>query len=714
MKHTQSIALLRRLARLYGLQPSYVNVNGRPQAASAEAMLRILRTLGAPVMRPDDLPDALRHKSLEIWQQVIEPVCVSLQGRPQQLAVRLPAEALNSRIDCLLELEDGSRHGFSVCGKLLAVRRQVTVEGRHYLSATINLPTELPAGYHRLHLELPAGRSFGSPEAQCLLITAPPQAYTACIDAKPWGVFIPLYALYSRDSLGGGDFADLERLIDWVASLGGRLVATLPLLATFACRSEDPSPYKPASRLFWNEMYLDLARLPEVSRCPAAQHALVSPELRTTADALRQAPLVDYQRLMLLKRRVLETLAECFFAEPGRRWADLQQFLRRRPDAEDYARFRAAGERHGLDWRRWPTPLCNGTIPPGSYDHAAFRYHLYVQWQLDEQLRHLAAQADSRNMIWYLDLPLGAAPESYDVWRYRHCFAADAAGGAPPDVFFTKGQNWGFPPLLPAVTRRSGHQYFIAVLRRHLELARLLRIDHFMGVHRLYWIPDGHQAADGVYVRYPSEELCAILALESHRHRAAIVGENLGTVPEVVNTAMRRSGILGMYVLQYECQPDRRPPLRPPEPHEAATLNTHDMPPFAAWWDGADIQWQLELGLITPGHAPTHVRQRDAMRQALLKYFRSTGALAADATDQRQVLQAALVTLARSRAAVVLVNLEDLWLETQPQNTPGTFTERPNWRRKARHAFEQFTQSPEVRLLLEQLNRLRAENRRHR
>jgi 4-alpha-glucanotransferase len=710
MQQSQSITLLRRVARMYGIQPCYVDARGQTQAASAEAMLHVLATLGAPVARLDDLPSALRQRREEIWQQVIEPVCVIQPRRPQHIAVRLPVQALGQPIGCVLVFEDGSQRSFQIAGQQLSVRKQTTVEGRRYVSATVCLPGELPYGYHQLHLELPGGQSTDGRQAQSLLIAAPPQAYSGCLDERLWGLFIPLYALHSRRSLGAGDFADLSGLIDWLAQLGGRLVATLPLLATFASQCEDPSPYKPASRMFWNEMYLDLSSLPELARCPAAQEMLASAEFQAEAAMLRQSPLVDYQRLLGVKRRVLEALAECFFAAPGCRGDDLQAFLRRRPEAEDYARFRAAGQRHGLDWRRWPTPLYDGTIPPGSYDQAAFRYHLYVQWQLDEQLRALAARADSKNMTWYLDLPLGAAPESYDVWRYRQCFADNAAGGAPPDVFFTKGQNWGFPPLLPAATRRTGHQYFINVLRRHLELARLLRIDHFMGVYRLYWIPQGHEATEGVYVRYPCTELCAILALESHRHRAAIVGENLGTVPAVVNAAMRRSGILGMYVLQYECQPEHHPPFRHPRADEVAALNTHDMPPFAAWWNGADIQWRLDLGLIRRWEAASQSDQRDRLRQALLRHFQSAGMLSANAADERQVLEAALAMLARSRAPVMLVNLEDLWLETQPQNTPGTFTERPNWRRKAKYAFEDFAALPSVYGTLKLLSRHRAEN----
>jgi 4-alpha-glucanotransferase len=258
------------------------------------------------------------------------------------------------------------------------------------------------------------------------------------------------------------------------------------------------------------------------------------------------------------------------------------------------------------------------------------------------------------------------------------------SGGAPPDPVFTKGQNWGFPPMNPEAMRLNRYQYVIAYLRNHFRYSKLLRIDHVMGLQRLYWIPDELTGDKGVYVDYPAEELWAILSLESRRHSAGIVGENLGTVAPAVNAAMTRHDIRQMYVTQYEImsRPDN-PTLRPPARKSVASLNTHDMPPFAAFLDGMDIDDRLALGLLDQKMAGKERKQRAQMRRALGKLGKGNKA----ATPF--VFQTAIRFLADSRAEIVLVNLEDLWGEILPQNVPATNTERPNWRRRARPGIEQ-------------------------
>jgi len=270
----------------------------------------------------------------------------------------------------------------------------------------------------------------------------------------------------------------------------------------------------------------------------------------------------------------------------------------------------------------------------------------------------------------YLDLPLGLHGAGYDTWRNPDLYVRGIAGGAPPDPVFTKGQNWGFPPMNPEELRRSRYQYVIAFLQNHLRYARLLRFDHVMGLHRLFWIPDGLTGDKGVYVEYPADELWAILSVESHRHRAGIVGENLGTVPPEVNAAMQKHDIRQMYVVQYEIMGDPDNPKLPPPPEKCvASLNTHDMPPYRAFLDGLDIDDRVKLGLIDEKIARKERRQRAKMRRVL----KGTP----------------LSFLSQSMANIVLANLEDLWEETLPQNVPATSTERPNWRRRARLSLEQ-------------------------
>ena len=488
-------------------------------------------------------------------------------------------------------------------------------------------------GYHQVEIK----------GQETFVISAPRRAFWPG-SRKTWGLFAPVYALHSKRNPAAGDLRDFEQLMDWMHELGGTVAATLPLLGAFLDEPFEPSPYSPATRLFWNEFYVGIP-------CD---------------EPLPKTKLVDYGTVMAHKRRILERLAEK--EQPDA----LRKFIRENEQAGDYARFRAVTDRQRKGWNAWPARLRDGNITAADYDQKAKNYHLYAQWKIQEQLRSLADKANARGQLLYLDLPLGLHPDSYDTWRYREFFVPRVAGGAPPDPVFTKGQNWGFPPMNPEAMRLNRYAYVIALLRNHFRFARLLRIDHVMGLHRLYWIPDGLSGDKGVYVEYPAEELYAILSVESHRHQAGIVGENLGTVPPAVNRALAEHNIRQMYVVQYEIMGDpEKPKLRPVPAKNVASLNTHDMPPFQAFLEGLDIDDRLDLGLLDEKTARKERKQRALMKRKLRSFRNATRFLAGSMAD------------------IVLVNMEDLWQETLPQNVPATSKERPNWRRRMRPGIEQ-------------------------
>lgn len=429
--------------------------------------------------------------------------------------------------------------------------------------------------------------------------------------------------------------------------------------------------------------------------------------LRRTIRSLRAVPLVDYRRQMALKRQVLEALARHFFRTPSARTVRFERFRTSHPSVEDYAGFRAAGERWGAHWRDWPGPLCNGVISDRDIDTRVKDYHLYAQWLAHEQIERLAQKARAQGPGLYLDLPLGVHPDGYDVWRERDAFVDGASSGSPPDSVFTKGQDWGFPPLQPQANRENGYRYVIAYLRHHLQHAGLLRIDHVMGLHRLFCIPHGSEASQGVYLRYPAEELYAILSLESQRHRAAIVGENLGTVPSAVNKMMQSRNIQPMHVLQYELPATLEQPLATVPDNAVASLNTHDFSPFSAFWQGGDLQDRLALGLLDRTSVKHEERNLRRIKSALVALLRGTGWLNGSRPNTQTVLRACLNYLAASPAQVVLITLEDLWGELLPQNVPSTGPEKPNWRRKTREPFEVWSQQPEVLEILGTVQHLR-------
>ncbi|MFH0941957.1 MAG: 4-alpha-glucanotransferase [Chloroflexota bacterium] len=696
-------SLLHQLCHQHGIQTAYYDMRRHREYAPTESLLAMLRSLGAPVATLADAGPALREHRQKVWQHPLEPVIVAWDGTLAPAALRLPSNIADSTLDCQLKLETGEERRWQWNGKDHAALAAAEIGSTRYLSKPLPLPRDLPQGYHHLTVEL-AGRP-----ARSLVISAPQKAYAPPDggDKRDWGVFLPLYALRTKNNWGSGDFSDLGTLADWVAGLGGRVVATLPLLAGFFNEGDEPSPYLPISRLFWNEFYIDPSRVPELEKCPEARRLLESSSFQDEVRSFRNSSLIDYPRQVALKRRVIEEMSRTCFDEASGRLRDLQRFIAASPAAEDYARFRAAGEKHGTPWRSWPQPLRGGILREGDYREADRRYHLYGQWLAHQQVTELGRTAREKGMKLYLDLPVGVHPDGYDVWRESNAFIRDASAGAPPDAVFTRGQDWRLPPLHPEKIREQGYRYPIAYLRHHLRQAAVLRVDHVMGFHRLFCIPHGMTADLGVYLRYRAEEFYAILALESHRHRAVIVGEDLGTVPHYVRPAMKKHGLHRMYVLQYEVAGGLPGGLPPPTPDSIASLNTHDMPPFAAFWQFREIAQRRELGLLDEAGAEEARRNLSNLKRALVALLRERGWLAASEENTANIIESFLSYLAASRAEVLLVNLEDLWQETLPQNIPGTLAEYPNWRRKTRYFFEEFCQMPDVLDTLKTVDRKR-------
>lgn len=687
---------LNDLARMYGVQTEYIDAAGLRQTATEAGLLRVLQILGATSLQTvADVPRVIEERTVSLWKRPLEPVCVAWDGKPRTVPFRVPADATGT-VTCTIQFEAEPSRTWTCELVSLSVMKKQAIGDAKYCMRRLPLPGPLSLGYHRLLVE------YGGTTSECLLICAPIRAFGPYGRAqkKVWGVFAPPYGLHSAGSWGAGNFSDLERLLTWVHGLGGDVVATLPFLPAFLDEPYDPSPYSPASRLFWNEFYIDVERAPELQSAPAAQAIINSPEFQAEVAALRQEPLVDYRREMALKRKVLKELARVVPNLPERQ-AAFHAFVESRPQLRDYAQFRAVCDRRRTSWWNWPEPLRGGQLSPADYDPDTEHYHLYVQWLADSQLAALAESAAGTGAGLYLDLPLGVNSDSYDVWRERKAFAMGISVGAPPDPFFPKGQSWGFPPLHPEAIREQGYKYVRDYLSHHLRLAGTLRIDHMMGLSRLFWIPHGMEASQGVYVEYRAEELFAVFCLESQRNQAVLVGEDLGTVPPEIPKAMARHNIHRMYVLQFAANPDE--PLPEVPRGSAASLNTHDMPTFASFWQMVDVQDRLELNILDEAGAVQSTAVRNALKAAIVAGLRERGLLK-DGDDLREVLKSCLAHLCSGPAPTVIVNLEDLWLETNPQNVPGTWQERPNWRRKLRLRLEELMQDPQVLETLKSIN----------
>jgi 4-alpha-glucanotransferase len=693
---TRSASDLRELAQAHGIQLFYVDMAGHSHQTSAETLKAILQLRGVAAGNARQIRDSLREEAQRRAREVLPPVIVAWAGKGVKISLRLPGDLQPYEVYCKVRFEDGRAKAiFPAFGPSPSVP-----PGRRQFALT--LPS-LPFGYHELEVE------FRNRTHNALVISSPVQTYSPPPGRRDWGVFLPVYALHSERSWGAGNFGDWEALFKWTCALGGKVMASLPLLAAFLeepfC---EPSPYAPASRLFWNEFFLDIERIPEFSVCAPARELVRSSSFERRLNCFRHDELIDYRGQMALRRQVLERLAACFFATESPRRQEFGNYLEHRPVLRDYAEFRAACEQTRLPWPRWEERMRNGKLQSGDYWETARDYHLYVQWLAQQQISGLLSACRSYELKLYLDLPLGVHPSGYDVWRERDIFAVSASVGAPPDLVFTQGQNWGFTPLDPQRIRERRYRYLIEYVRFQMRHTGLLRIDHIMGLHRLFWIPPGFSPDQGAYVSYPADELLAILALESHRHRTVMVGENLGTVPPEVNEAMKRHQVRQMYVVQYEQRPDLRQSLRYPPIRAVASLNTHDMPPFAGHWSGKDVVDRSTVGLIPKNQVTSQKHQRHQSNVSLERFLRRQRLLNSEQpASARTVLRACLKWLAASPAEMLLINLEDLWEEDRPQNLPGTSCERPNWCRKSRLSLDQILKSEELRQFLEMLHQLR-------
>ncbi len=689
---------LHTLANLYGVRTSYLDMTNQTRQASADSLLSALKALGAPIGGMADIPFAIKEKRRLHWLEPLEPVIVVPENTTLTFNLKLPAASLNSPVQGSLTLENGEKQELLWRLQESSITHSISLDGKLHYNTRLYLPRKLPNGYHRLVLELP------EQNAQALVISSPLKAFQPPSSDKIWGIFTPVYALNSARSWGAGDLSDLKELMEWTIRRGGRLIGTLPLLAGFFDKDYGPGPYLPASRFFWNEFYLDMTQIPELADSQPALALLQNIDFQKQVTEMRSSSYVHYKQQLGLKRQVLETLAGYFFKEKPKRFTEFQDFVKKNPGLVEYAAFREAGEKHGLKWHDWPQQAVNSK--PNEFESAGptARYFMYSQWLTQTQLNALAGKAAESNSYLYMDMPVGIHPDSYDVWKEPEIFAREAGAGAPPDPVFTNGQNWDFPPLHPENIRRQGYRYFIEGLRKQLSVAGMLRVDHLMNFHRLYWIPHGIPNSEGVYVNYKADEFYAILALESQRHRTVIVGEDLGMVPPEVRPMMESHGLFRMFVGQYELITENQLGNIPVQ--AAAGLNTHDMYPFAAFWQEQDILERQKMKLLTNDQASKELEQRRHVKKTLISILQYRGLTNDLALDTEATLKAILSLLAASPVYALVLNLEDLWLETKPQNVPGT-SRKQNWTRKTAYSLERLEKSKDISQLLESITHLR-------
>ena len=683
---------LHRLAGRVGILPEYLDMSGTEvRRTSDDTRIAFLRAMGFDGSTESGVRDALEELDARERLEIIPPVRVCVRGSGQQAGVelRLP-DAAGQRVSwqAALGLEAG-------------VQRVLdgTVELDAGGAGRIGLGSRLPDGYHTLHLRVTGARE--EREAEQSLIVAPRRARAV---RPAFGLVANLYTVRSRDDWGVGDLSSLGALLEWTAGEGGAFVGVNPLHA-IRNRGWDLSPYSPVSRLFRNPLYLDPAAVPDPSA--EGRALLEDSELRREREALRASASVEYERVMALKRRVLEALHPS--GPPGeayRRFLDIAG-----EPLDRFATFEALVDHLGRDdWRSWPEPLRR----PDSSEVGAFRreharavdFHRWLQFELDRQLGAAAERGRQAGLEigLYQDLAIGTSPAGADVWANPHLFLTGVSIGAPPDDLAAMGQNWGLSPLDPRALREDRYRFWIRLLRASFGHAGALRIDHVLGLFRQFWIPDGASGADGAYIRVPSEDLLGILVLEARRHRGVVVGEDLGIVPPEVRPALRERRILSSRVFYFERDGERFRPAAEYEPSSLATANSHDLPPLAGYWSGRDIELRRAVGAIETDEAAEREREgRAATRRAMLERLAADGALpsAMEPASGAELRGAVHAFLCATPAALVGIGLDDLVGEADPVNLPGVPPDRhPSWTRRLGMPVEELAGSPEVRAAL--------------
>ena len=631
-------------AKNLGIQTEFLDGQGHRHVTDAEALKIILDAL--PVRKP---------------YRFLKQAVVIRSGRPARTELSHAAT-------------------FPLRWKIVAGLKVIAVGETH--DRVIGWPADLPVGSYRLHLTDASSFTEEAP-----LIVAPPTAFDGDFD-RCWLLAVQLYGVRSARNWGIGDFTDLAGLIELAGHLGADGVGLNPLHALFDDRPADCSPYSPNSRLFLNALYIDVEKLPEFQR------GIFATSSKDIAR-LRASDTVDYIGVAELKWRALRLAFEAFKAGANNaRRQDFEKFrAERAPLLSRFACFEVLRHKFNKPWWEWPEEWRKpddvkfARLRAGT-DAAEIEFVEFVQWTADRQLqscRDLAARRGMKVRL-YLDVAVGVQADGFDAWNEQVAISRHLAVGAPPDSLNTSGQNWGLAGFNAAGLEIKSFEPYRDMLRASMRYAGAIRLDHVLGLKRLYLVPHGFAADNGVYVQMPFEALLAATALESVAHRCVVIGEDLGTVPEGFREQIADWGIWSYQVMMFER--DDQGKFRDIDhyaPNALVTFNTHDLSTYAGWRSFSDLALKRSLG-IDPGESD------DARWHALALL---TDVLRHHGID-RHDLNAVVGFLARTRSRLLAISLEDLLGVIDQPNIPGTVNEHPNWRQRLPLAIDEIASAIDV------------------
>ncbi|MEA4836453.1 MAG: 4-alpha-glucanotransferase [Anaeromusa sp.] len=699
---------LNRLAALAGIEEGWWDFFGAWRVVPPDTKHAFLAAMGIPADSETDRIAAIARLENAPWLRPLPPTWIlSETDNAPTLAVTLPKRWEDAPMAWMLEEENGAVHrGSFLPDSLPCLEEPRTIAGETRQRYRLALPFRPPLGLHRFRLSLPDGC-----ETETTLIAAPSRAFrpsTLDGNGKIWGFATQLYALRRKPGWGVGDFSDLERLGRRAAGLGASLIGINPLHALFPARPERFSPYSASSRTQLNILYIDVEKVADFQESAAARRLFAAPGFQAVLTVADAAEKIDYPTVGRAKRAVLDLCWDHFRqhhqnAADSRRGLDFQNFVARGGRAaERLATFDALQE-HVLAtdpalgyWRDWPKNFQDPDGPVVAEFARSYRsridFFLYLQWLAETQLA--AAQTACREagmpVGLYRDLAVGIASDGSEAWANQAFLCLGVSVGAPPDPLNLAGQDWGLTPFNPHALLQTGCRPMYETLAANMAQAGALRLDHAMSLQRLYWIPDGIGADQGAYVRYPADDLFALVALASQRHQCLVIGEDLGTVPDGFRERMAARGLFGYRLMVFEREGDGRFKTPAALSQDALVgIGTHDLPSLGGWWRGLDIALREKLALYPrPEMAEEERIARTQAREALIAALAAEGVIDPAFAPEPNLSPDALSQLAlalyryldRAPSRLLMVQFEDVLGMVSQMNLPGTSDEYPNWR----------------------------------
>lgn len=719
---------LRTLAARLGIAAEYTDIWGHSHPTPDETLRRLLKAMQVPLDQ-SDAATCLQQFDQQSWQYILPPVCIACRDTPSTLRIQLPAAEARRKHQWVVLCEDSSRIEGSFTPAQLPLLGKYSVNGKSLQAFELTLPGITSLGYHTFHLLRPTdSQSAEMPLIVCPAACYQPQAIQET--GRVWGPGVQLYGLRSRRNWGIGDFTDLHELVDITADAGGGIVGVNPLHALFPDTPERISPYSPSSRSFTNVLYIDIAAIPEFHECGAAQALAGTSRFQAQLRSLRADKLVNYPEVYRIKHEMLGLIWRHFCdhhlsAHSARGQAFSAFQIAGGGLLETQARFEALQAHfreqnpHCWGWPVWPDAFQDPSAAEVSEFAETHRdavdFQAWQQWLADSQLAAVGQRSWQRGLGvgLYVDLAVGVSPDGAEAWRWQQVLAMQAHVGAPPDEFNQLGQDWGLPPWIPHRLRENAYQPLIEMLRANMRHAGALRIDHAMGLARLYWVPAGMSASEGAYVSYPLQELLGIVALESQRNQCLVIGEDLGTVPNGLREQLRASGLLSYHPFLFERNVQGGFSAPADYPRQALVcVSTHDLPTLSGFWQGSDLDTRAALGLfasteqrdaavITRAQDRAHLLMALAREQLLPEGGSVHPVTVPELTTP--YLQAVHAYLARTPAQVLIVQPEDILGQKEQANLPGSQDhQHPNWQRRLAldledwHSDSRFTQTAQA------------------